>query len=85
MADKALDANWLLKELDEHGASAVVAPKSNRKQQLDYDAEAYKWRRLVENYFAKIKESRGIATGYDKTDCSYNACWNLGAALIASR
>jgi hypothetical protein len=24
--------------------------------------EVYKWRHLVENYFAKIKEFRGIAT-----------------------
>jgi len=39
---------------------------------------------LVENDFAKIKESRGIATRYDKTDCSYTACWNLVAALLVS-
>lgn len=50
-----------------------------------YDAEVYKWWHLVENYFAKIKEFRGIATRCDKTDCSYAACWNLVAALIASR
>lgn len=67
------------------GASAVIPPKTNRKHQRDYDAEAYKWRHLVENYFAKIKEFRGIATRYDKTDCSYAASWSLAAALIASR
>jgi len=59
--------------------------QTNRKIQRDYDAEIYKWRYLVENYFAKIKEFRGIATRYDKTDCSYAANWNLVAALIASR
>ena len=32
MADKAFDANWLLKELDERGASAVIPPKTNRKR-----------------------------------------------------
>jgi transposase len=37
------------------------------------------------HYFAKIKEFRGIATRYDKTDCSYAACWNLAATLNASR
>lgn len=41
---------------------------SARKIQRNYDEEAYKWRHLVENYFAKIKEFRGIATRYDKTD-----------------
>jgi len=50
-----------------------------------YDTEVYKWRHLVENYFAKIKEFRGIATRYDKTESSYTASWHLAAALIASR
>ena len=85
MADRAFDANWLLEELDVRGATAVIPPKSNRKLRRGYDAHAYKWRHLVENYFAKIKEFRGIATRYDKTDCSYAANWNLVAALIASR
>ncbi len=85
LADKAFDANWLLEELDARGATAVIPPKSNRKHQRNHDVDAYKWRHLVENYFAKIKEFRGIATRYDKTDCSYGANWNLVAALIASR
>lgn len=85
LADKAFDADWLLQDLDERGATAVIPPKTNRKIQRNYDAEVYKWRHLVENYFAKIKEFRAIATRYDKTDCSYAACWNLVAALIASR
>ena len=85
LADKAFDADWLLQDLDQRGAAAVIPPKANRKTSRDYDAEVYKWQHLVENYFAKIKEFRGIATRYDKTDCSYAACWNLVAALIASR
>jgi transposase len=85
LADKAFDANWLREEVDERGATAVIPPKANRKQQRDYDSDAYKWRHLIENYFAKIKEFRGIATRYDKTDCSYAANWNLAATLIASR
>ena len=85
LADKAFDADWLLQDLDQRGATAVIPPKANRKIQRDHDVEVYKWRHLVENYFAKIKEFRGIATRYDKTDCSYAACWNLAATLIASR
>jgi len=79
-ADKAFDANWLLEELDERGATAVIPPRSNRKHERPYDAHAYKWRHLVENYLAKIKEFRGIATRYDKTDCSHAANWNPVAA-----
>ncbi len=85
LADKAFDADWLLQDLDERGATAVIPPKANRKIQRNYDAEVHKWRHLVEDCLAKIKEFRGIATRYDKTDCSYAARWDLVAAVIASR
>ena len=85
LADNAFDADWLLQDLDERCATAVIPPKTNRKIQRNYDAEVYKWRHLVENYFAKIKEFRGIATRCEKTAFSLTACWNLVPALIASR
>jgi transposase len=49
-----------------------------------YDTNAI-WEISVENYFAKIKEFRGIATRYDKTDTSYAANLNLAATIIAMR
>ena len=73
------------KTFDERSAKAVIPPKSNRKVQRDYDTHMYKWRHLVENYFAKIKEFRGIATGYDKTDTSYAASCYFCAMIIAAR
>lgn len=85
LADKAFDADWLLEDLDERGAAAVIPPKSNRVVQRIFDKAMYAWRHLVENYFAKIKEFRGIATRYDKTDCSYAANWNIAATVIAAR
>ena len=85
LADKAFDVNWLLEDLHERGAGAVIRPKANRKHLRDYDREVYKWRHLVENYFVKIKEFRGVATRYVKTDNSYAAYWNLVAALVASK
>ena len=50
LADKAFDADWLLQDLDERGATAVIPPKTNRKIQRNYDAEVYKWRHLVAHY-----------------------------------
>jgi transposase len=85
LADKAFDANWLRADIFERGAKAVIPPRKHRKTQIDYDAQMYKWRHLVENYFAKIKEFRGIATRYDKTDDSFRANINLTATLIACR
>ena len=72
------------KTFDERGATAVIPPKSNRKVQRDYDTHMYKWRHLVKNHFAKIKEFRRIATRYDKTDTSYAANCYLCATIIAA-
>lgn len=83
LADKAFDADWLLSELDRRGTAAVIPPKANRKTQRDFDRHAYRWRHLIENFFAKIKEFRAIATRYEKTAFSYAANWHLVATIIA--
>lgn len=64
------------------GAQAVIPPGKHRKTQIGYEAGMYKWCHLVQNYFAKIKEFRVIATRYDKTDDSFRANINLTAILI---
>ena len=45
----------------------------------------YRWRHLVENYFAKIKAFRRVATRYDKTDMSFEAMIQIAATAIALR
>ncbi len=85
LGDKAFDADWLRADLDARGAAAVIPPKSNRTGRFDFDREMYRWRHLIENAFARLKEFRAIATRYDKTDVSFAATIHLAAALIASR
>jgi transposase len=67
MADKAFDADHLRQTLLERGATAVIPAKRNRKIHIPHDEEAYKWRHLIENYFSKIKEFRGVNTRYHTT------------------
>ena len=38
-ADKAFDPDWLLHDLNERGATAVIPLKTKRKIQRNYDAE----------------------------------------------
>ena len=85
MADKAFDANHLRAELDRRDAQAIIPAKRNRILRIPHDAEAYKCRHLIENYFSKIKEFRDVNTRYDKTDTSYRATWNIAATMIALR
>ena len=82
LADRAFDANWLRQVLSEAKIEAVIPPKSNRRFPAEFDKETYKWRHLIENFFQKIKEYRGIATRFCKTDTSYTALISLAATVI---
>jgi transposase len=81
-ADRAFDANWLRETLSAAKIEAVIPPKSNRRFPAEFDKETYKWRHLIENFFQKIKEYRGIATRFCKTDTSYTALISLAATVI---
>ncbi len=85
IADKAFDANWIISELNDRGAKIVISQRPNRLSPLAIDAEVYKWRHLIENFFCKLKEFKRIAMRSDKTDQSFEAMIYLGAALINSR
>jgi transposase len=85
IADKAFDANWIIDELDERGAKIVISQRPNRRAPLAIDAEIYKWRHLIENFFGKLKEYKRIAMRSDKTDQSFSAMIHLAAAVITSR
>ena len=85
LGDKAFDADRLRADLEARGAAAVIPPKANRKARISFDRDIYRWRHLIENTFAKLKEFRAVATRYDKTDGSFRATINLAAAVIASR
>lgn len=85
LGDKAFDADHLRAELHEREAEAVIPAKRNRVEPIPHDEEAYKWRHLIENYFSKIKEFRGVNTRYDKTDTSYQATWSIAATMIELR
>jgi len=82
LADRAFDADWLRAELTENGITPVIPPKSNRRFPATFDKETYKWRHLIENYFGRLKENRGIAMRSCKTDQSFTAFISLAATLI---
>lgn len=82
LADRAFDAGWLRDALFERDIASVIPPRKNRKHPAGYDSEMYKWRHLVENFFQKIKDYRGIATRYCKTDTSFTAFISLAATIL---
>ena len=83
IADKAFDADGrVLQPLAEAGKTAVIPPKGNRRIARDYDRDIYKTRHLIENFFAKLKQFRAIATRYEKTARNFLAGVHLAAAAI---
>jgi transposase len=85
IADTAFDSNAIVTELDKRGAKVVIAQHPRRTKPLRIDAEMYKWRHMIENFFCKLKEFKRIAMRSDKTDESFAAVINLAAAVINSR
>ena len=85
IADKAFDSNSIIASLNERGAKIVVSQHPRRAAPLKIDAEIYKWRHLIENFFAKLKEFKRIAMRADKTDQGFSAMIYLAAAVIHSR
>jgi transposase len=93
IADKAFDSNTIITDLNERGAKIVISQHQRRARKRPFDAEMYKWRHLIENFFCKLKEFKRIALRADcppgtrsgKTDQSFAAIIHLAAAVINSR
>ena len=83
IADKAFDAEGRVREpLARAGKTAVIPPKANRKAPPTYDKDLYQARHLIENFFAKLKQFRAIATRYDKRAVHFLAAIHLASAVI---
>ena len=85
IADKAFDVNWIVEDLERRGAEIVISQHPNRAAPRVIDAEVYKWRHLIENFFCKLKDFKRIALRACKTDSSFSAMIYASAAAINSR
>ena len=72
----------MIEPLLQAGKSVVIAPKNSRKHPGTYDRHLYKARHLIENFFARLKQYRAIATRYDKTALNFLGAIHLAAAVV---
>ena len=82
LADKAYDSNAIREQAQDQGVWANIPPKSNRKGSFVFSAWLYRYRNLVERFFNKLKQFRGIATRYDKDPENFLAAIKLASARI---
>jgi transposase len=72
----------VIERLQQQGKTAVIPPKRNRKVPRDHDKELYQARHLIENFFAKLKQYRAIATRYDKLTETFLSAIYMIAVVI---
>lgn len=83
IADKGFDAEArVLEPLRRAGKLAVIPARAKRLQPRTYDKELYQVRHRIENFFAKLKLFRAIATRYDKSKQNFLAAIQLACAYI---
>jgi transposase len=85
LADKGYDSDAIRTKAAERKAWAYIPPKANRKATFIFSRWVYRQRNLVERFFNRIKQFRGIATRYDKHPENYLAAVKLVAATIWCR
>ena len=65
-ADKAYSSSAIRGWLRERDIEDVIPTKSNEERNPDFDKEGYRCRNVVERCISRLKESRRVATRYEK-------------------
>jgi transposase len=85
IADKGYDSDAIVEHIEtKMQARTVIPPRSNRKQQRNYDRALYKLRNRIERCFNKLKQFRRFATRYEKSKACFQALVALACTWIIS-
>ena len=82
IGDKGFDSKKLVDYIKSRGAEAVIPPRSNLKDQREFDRHLYKERNLVERFINRIKQYRRVATRYEKTARNFLAFVQVAAIMV---
>ena len=77
--DKGYSSLVIRESLRNRFIEPVIGSKSNESRDETFDRDAYRRRNIVERLIGWLKESRRVATRYDKLTCSYLAFVQLAA------
>jgi transposase len=82
LGDKAYGTLKIREYIESQGASYCIPPKSNAVNPWECDFHHYKERHVVECFFNKLKQFRGIATRYEKLSRNFLSFAFLASAMI---
>jgi transposase len=82
IADKGYDDIKLINEVEAKDVEAVIPPRSNRREQREYDKHLYKERHLVECFINKIKHYRRVFSRFEKLSKNFLGFLSFVSALV---
>ncbi len=82
LGDRAYDADPIRADVEARGGTPVIPTKRNRKIQIATDGLIYALRNRIERGINRLKNSRRVATRYDKTATSFLGFVQLAAARL---
>ncbi|MFB8828372.1 IS5 family transposase [Azotobacter sp. CWF10] len=83
VADKGYDSERIREQIEALGARPVIPRKrTSIKGNADLDKGLYRYRHLVENAFARLKQYRAVAFRYDKLKRNYESTVAMACALL---
>jgi transposase len=80
--DKGYDSDALRAYVNQQGGVAVIAVNASRAKKPAFDQHLYRERHRIENFFAKLKSFRRLATRYEKLHSSFAAMLTLACILL---
>jgi len=82
VADRAYDTDAIRRFAATRGAWANIPPRVIRKDSFSFSGWVYRQRNLIERFFNRIKQFRGLATRYDRRPDNFLAALKLAAIRI---
>jgi transposase len=76
--DKAYSSPTVRRRLRRRGITPVIPTKSNERRNPRFDRVAYRQRNRIERLINRLKQSRRIATRYEKRAVNYLAMVTIG-------
>lgn len=77
LGDKAYDSRSLRSQVESRGGRTNIPSKRNARDKPPFSKSLYRQRNLVERFFNKLKQFRGLATRYDKRPENFLAAVKL--------
>jgi transposase len=82
VGDKGYSSRHIRQWLRQHGIRLTIPHKRNERQRGPFDREVYRERNRAERLINRLKQSRRIATRYEKRAVNYLAMVTIAALLL---